>query len=369
MIELYADDRLIYNSRTDTRRLLGLKTTTGLNKGGTAEIILPPDHPAYNDFISYRTVVTLYENGVLRFRGRVLYPSDDFYNRRTITCEGERCFFQDSVIRPYLYQDEPAAIFADALRLYNASVDEFKRFTLGTVTVTDPNDYVRLESTNAETFASFFDKLVERCGGYITFSDDGKGGRAVNWLENVGRDNNQPIEFGENLLDFTRSGQSPDLATALLPYGAQLEDGTRVTIESVNGGVDYIKDDAAVALRGFIMKTETWDDVTEPANLLTKARQWLAEHKLAVTSLQLTAADLSRIDRTLDSFLDGDRVPVKSTPHSLDDTFQLTDREVDWLNPGGSGITLGKTQASLTGADVIYKRQANKATERPRPKR
>ena len=364
MIELYADDRLIYNSRTDTRRLLGLKTTTGLNKGGTAEIILPPDHPAYNDFISYRTVVTLYENGVLRFRGRVLYPSDDFYNRRTITCEGERCFFQDSVIRPYLYQDEPAAIFADALRLYNASVDEFKRFTLGTVTVTDPNDYVRLESTNAETFASFFDKLVERCGGYITFSDDGKGGRAVNWLENVGRDNNQPIEFGENLLDFTRSGQSPDLATALLPYGAQLEDGTRVTIESVNGGVDYIKDDAAVALRGFIMKTETWDDVTEPANLLTKARQWLAEHKLAVTSLQLTAADLSRIDRTLDSFLDGDRVPVKSTPHSLDDTFQLTDREVDWLNPGGSGITLGKTQASLTGADVIYKRQANKATER-----
>ena len=364
MIELYADGRLIYNSRTDTRRLLGLKTTTGLNKSGTAEIVLPPGHPAYNDFISYRTVVTLYENGVLRFRGRVLYPSDDFYNRRTVTCEGERGFFQDSVIRPYLYQDEPAAIFADALEKYNASVDEFKRFTLGTVTVTDPNDYVRLESDSAETFAAFFDKLVERCGGYITFSDDENGGRAVNWLENVGRDNNQPIEFGENLLDFTRSGQSPDLATALLPYGAQLSSGKRVTIESVNGGVDYIQDDNAVALRGFIMKTETWDDVTDPANLLTKARQWLAEHKLAVTSLQLTAADLSRMDRRLDSFLDGDRIPVRSTPHSLDDTFQLTDRETDWLDPGGSGITLGKTQTSLTGADAIFKKQANKATER-----
>lgn len=367
MIELYADGRLVYSNRQDSRKLIGLKTTGGLNKGGTAEIVMPPGHPFYNSFTSLRTIVELKENGVLRFRGRALFPSDDFFNNRTITCEGERCFFNDSIIRPYLYQDTPRNIFADALKQYNASVEEFKQFKLGEVTVTDPNDYVRFESSDAKKFGDFVDELVERCGGYITFSDDGDGKRQVNWLATVGRKNNQPIKYGENLLTLERSGESPELATALIPYGAQLSDGTRLTIESVNGGKDYIEDDAAVDLRGTITETQTWDDVTEPANLLTKAREWLNEHKYAITSLKLSSADLSRIDRTLDSFMEGDLIPVISGPHAVEDEFQLTEQTTDWLHPDGGSITLGKTQKSLTGADVIYRRQ--ESTNRERIKR
>lgn len=365
MTQLFADGALVYDSRLNDRKLLGLKTTTGLNKAGTAEFILAPGHPAYNQFVSFRTVVTLYEGTALRFRGRALYPADDFYNCRTITCEGERGFLRDAILRPYLYQDSPAAIFAAALELYNAEVDDFKRFTLGEVTVTDANDYVRLESTNAETFADFFDKLVERCGGYITFNDDGNGGRAINWLAEIGTQSNQAIEFGENLLEFSRSGQSADMATAILPYGAQLEDGTRVTIASVtDDGGDWIQDNEAVALRGLIIATQTWDDVTEPANLLTKARQWLAEKKLAITSLQLTAADLSKMNRSLDTFHDGDRIRVRSKPHGVDDWFQLTDRAIDWLDPAAGQINLGKTQTSLTGADVAGDRNSQSALEK-----
>lgn len=356
-LQLFAGDLLVYDSRLEDYSLQGLTTVTGLNKGGTAEIVMPQGHPAYNAFISYRTIVTLYENGALRFRGRALYPSDDFWNTRTITCEGERCFFRDGIIRPYLFQNSPAAIFAAALELYNTQVDDFKRFRLGEITVTDANDYVRFESESAQTFADFFDKLVERCGGYITFSTAEDGGRVVNWLAELDTQSNQAIEFGENLLEFERSGQSDELATAILPYGAQQEDGTRITIETVTeDSSDWIQDDEAVALRGLIMATETWDDVTEPENLLIKAREWLEEHKMAVTSLQLTAADLSRMDRSIDSFHVGDRVRVISTPHSVDDWFQLTERTIDWLDPAGGSITLGKTQASLIGADVINQR-------------
>lgn len=401
MLELIADGRLAYNNRLPDYKLLGLQTTHGVNKSGTASFIMQPGHPAYNSFVSKKTVVTLYEDGVLRFRGRALYPDDDFYNCRTITCEGERGFLRDGIARPYLYQDTPAAIFAKGLELYNASVDPWKRFTLGQVTVTDPNDYIRLESTKAEDFLAFFDKLVERCGGYITFTDDGSGGRAMNWLAEIGTQSNQAIEFGSNLLEFARSGQSPDLYTAILPYGAQLEQvqastetetetepgtetepetetetepsadqqgvtqPTRVTIASVTeDGADFIQDDEAVALRGVIMATETWDDVTEPINLLAKARQWLAEHRLAITSLQLTAADLSKMGRNIDSYHVGDRVRVLSKPHNVDEYFQLTDRTVDWLNPAGGKISLGKSQASLAGADVAGDRKSQSALEK-----
>jgi hypothetical protein len=303
--------------------------------------------------------VELYENDALRFRGRALFPADDWLSCRTITCEGERGFLRDGVIRPFLYQDTPAAIFAAALELYNAEVDDFKRFTLGTVTVTDPNDYVRLESESAMTFAAFFDKLVERCGGYITFNNDGQGGRAINWLAEIGTKSQQAIEFGENLLDFARSGESADLATAIRPYGAQLEEGGRVTIESVTeDGADWIKDDEAVALRGTIVATETWDDVTQPANLLAKAKQWLAEHKLAITSLELTAADLSKLDRNIGSYHVGDLVQVVSKPHNVNDYFQLAERTTDWLDPAGTKVGLGKASTSLVGLDVAGDRQS-----------
>lgn len=366
MIQVYADGRLIFDSRLDDYTLLGLTVTTGLNKSGTAEIIMPPGHPAYNSFVSYRTVVTIYQDSALLFRGRALYPADDFYKCRTITCEGERGFLRDGIIRPYLYQDSPANIFTHVIGLYNAQVDEFKRFEVGDVSVTDPNNYIRLESESAEPFAEVLDKLVDRVGGYITFNFDEAGERRViNWLEEIGTQSGQPIEFGENLLDYAQSGETENLATVLVPYGAVRDDGTRVDITTVTAaGEDYIQDEEAVALRGVIVATETWDDVTEPANLLAKAQRWLNEHKLAITSLKLTAVDLSRMDRSIDGMHVGDRVRVISKPHGLDEYFQLTDREVDLLGDDSSEVTLGKTAASLVGADVARDRSSATALAR-----
>ena len=357
MIQAYADGVPFYDSRTDDTRLLGLKVTAGTNKSGTAEFTLPPGHSAYDSFIGYRTETTIYRRGVLLFRGRALYPADNFYNCRTITCEGERGFLNDSAMRPYLYQDTPAAIFADVIAQHNAQVDAFKTFTVGTVTVTDPNDYVRLESESAEQTCDTINKLVERCGGYIVFTTNEEGQRCINWLADLGRRSGQAIEFGENLLDFSRTGADAGLATRIIPYGAKDEStGERVTIESVNDGLDFIQDDEAVALRGVITKIVIWDDVTTPANLLTKAQQYLSTSKMVVTALKLTAVDLSAMDHDIDTFQVGDLVQVISEPHSVDDTFLVLERTYDLLNPENDTVTLGKEITTLTGADVAAQR-------------
>ena len=353
MIQVYADGALIYDSRLEDYSLLGLTVTAGLNKGGTASIVMPPNHPAYNVFTSYKTVVEIFRDDLLLFRGRALYPSDDYYNRRTITCEGERCFLRDGVLRPYVYQDDPAAIFADVIGQYNAQVDPFKQFVIGTVTVTDPNDYIRLESESAETFAVVIDKMVARCGGYIVFTTNEAGKRVINWLEDLGYQSSQVIEFGENLLDFARTSANTDLATVIIPYGAQDEQtGARITIESVNDGLDYIQDDDAIALRGTIVQAVYWDDITVPANLLTKAQKYLANSKMMITSLELTAVDLSDLDKSIDTFQVGDLIQVRSKPHGVNDTFQLTERTYDLLNPANGKVTLGKDVATLSGADA-----------------
>lgn len=365
MIQVYADDRLAYDSRLEDYSLLGLTVTTGLNKGGTASIVMAADHPAYNYFVSYKTLVTVYRDGVLLFRGRALFPSDDFYNRRTITCEGERCFLRDAVIRPYVYQDGPAAIFANVVELYNAQVDEFKRFQVGTVNVTDPNNYIRMESETALQASDVIDKLVERCGGYVVFTTNSDGARVIHWYEDLGYQSRQVIEFGENLLDFARSSANDDLATVIIPYGAKNETtGQRVDISSVNDGLDFLQDYDAVALRGVIAKAVYWDDITEATNLLAKAQQYLSTSKLMVTSLELTAVDLSDMDKSIDTFQVGDSIQVRSLPHGVNEAFQLTERTYDLLNPANGKVVLGKNIATLTGASAAGDRQSASALQR-----
>ena len=363
MIKIYADGVLIYDSRLrepgKDYTLLGLRTTKALNKGGTAEIVMPPGHPAYSALTSHRSIVEFYRDDVLRFRGRALGYADDWLNRRTWTCEGELCFFQDAVSRPYLYQDTPEAIFTALIQEYNSQVEPFKQFKVGAVTVTDANDYVRLESESAEQVLDTLNKLRERCGGYIHFSTDADGARVVNWYAELNNRSGQDIEFGANLLDFSRTGANLDLVTGVIPYGAKNEEtGVRVDITSVNNDRDYIVDEAAVALRGTILKPVIWDDVTEPENLLRKAEQYLREHRQVVTSLQLSAVDLSYLDREIDSYRVGDIVRVRSKPHAVDEDFQLIERTEDWLNPDASTITLGKEIHSLTDADVAGDKQS-----------
>lgn len=370
MTQVFVAKALAYDRRLPGHDLLALSYTAGLNKAGTATITMPPGHPAYNAYEPYKPVVTIIDDGVKVFRGRALKPDDDFLGRRTVTCEGERCFFRDAVMRPYLYQAAPDVIFADIVGIYNSQVEEDKRFVVGTVTVTDPNGYVRLESSKAEQTSDTLDKLVERCGGYIVFTDNEDGARVVNWFEAVSYRNSQTIDFGENLLDLKRSTGNNELATRIIPYGAKNEEtGELVTIESVNGGLDYIQDDEAVALRGIITKPVFYDDVTEPLNLKRKAEQDLNTSKNLITSLTLTATDLSVLGtsaaiageaiagkavvgtagQTLQAFREGDLITVRSRPHSLNDEFLLTDRAVNLLNKGNSNITLGKETLTLTG--------------------
>lgn len=360
MIRAYADGSLIYDSRMEEDGLLGIKTVRGVNKGGKAEIILPPDHSAYDRFIPYRTVVEIYRDTTLKFRGRFLYSEDDFDRLRTLVCEGELCFLQDAVSRPRLYRGSPRDILTDIITDYNTQVEPFKRFYVGSVTVKDPYGSLYLETNYAESVLETVLSFIKRYGGYITFSThEASGRRLIHWLADMGKDCSQVIEIGENLFDFTRSGADTELCTALIPYGAKLADtGKRLTVSDVNGGVDIIKDSAAIRTYGTITKTVVWDDVTLPGVLLDKARRYLRDHNSVVTSLELTAFDLSYVDLSLDSFEVGDRVRVRSAPHGLDEYFRINDVEENLFDPEDGLLNLGKEVYSLTGLGAEADRNA-----------
>lgn len=353
MVRVYADGVPVYAPNLDGYGLQALQVTNSVEKAGTATITMPPGHPAQGVFTAFKTIVTVQRFGKLIFRGRPLPPEDGFWGDRTITCEGERCFLRDAVMRAYSYKDKAVSvIFTDAITAYNSQVEEAKRFKIGRITVTDTTAEA-FENEQAEQVSDTVDALVSTYGGYIVFTtDEEDGSRVINWLAELEGTSAQRIEFGENLLDFSRNGANTDMATAILPYGAKNSKDKYLDIKSVNGGLDYIQDDEAVALRGFILKPFYWDDIKKAATLLTRARQQLAASKMIVTTLELSAVDLSALDRDIDSFDAGAWVRVYSAPHNVDDDFLVRERTFDLLDPASDKIVLGADVVTLTSADV-----------------
>lgn len=358
MVRAFADGAIIYAPNLSGYELEELKVTNSVEKAGTAEFTMPLGHPAYNAFTSFKTIVTITRHGRLIFRGRPLPAEDNFYCSRKITCEGERCFLRDAVMRAYSYKDKAVAdIFKAAINAYNSQVEKEKQFRIGEITVAETAEEFKQEQ--AGQVSDTIDALVSTYGGHIVFTSDDGGVRVINWLASLNGRSGQTIEFGENLLDYSSSGANTDLATAILPYGAKSEStGKYVTIESVNNGKDYLQDDEAVALRGFILKPFYWDDIKSAKALLTRTKQQLAISKMTVTTLELTAVDLSAMDKDIDSFDAGDWVRARSAPHGLDDDFLLRERSYDLLDPSHDKIVLGAELVTLTGSDVAGDRNS-----------
>ena len=63
-------------------------------------------------------------------------------------------------------------------------------------------------------------------------------------------------------------------------------------ITSVNGGSNYIYNQSAVENFGWVWATNTWQDVTEPSNLLQKGKEWMEDNQFEDMTLELTAVDL-----------------------------------------------------------------------------
>ena len=98
-----------------------------------------------------------------------------------------------------------------------------------------------------------------------------------------------------------------------------------------------------------IWRTEIWDDVTVPGNLLTKARTRLHDLAQGVTSMELTIVDESDTGADIGDIHAGMYVVCKSPPHGIDGRYRCVGRTRDYLNPAGNTITIGASGVTLTG--------------------
>lgn len=354
MYKVYCDGLLLYHSKLENLQIFNPSLELEVNKTGSFEFTVYPDHPYYGLIHKLRSIITVYQDDYLLFRGRVLDEETGFYNEKTVTCEGDLAFLLDSILRPFTFSGTVAEFLAYVLSLHNAQVDASKHFQIGNVTVTGDISYDETEYLS--THETITTALLNAHGGYLmTRLVDGV--VYLDYLSEATLLSPQTITFGRNLIDLKRIRKGADIATVIIPLGAELKDeegndiGKRLTIESVNGGADFLQDSDAVAQFGIIVKTVIFDGVTDPEELKTKGQAHLVESVNQWETIELTAADLAAVDKSVTSFHIGTMVRVQSDPHGIiDQLFMVSKLSINLLNPGANSLTLGKTVKAFSEA-------------------
>lgn len=348
MWKVYCDDHLIHSSEIESLKIFNTKLELELNKTGSFTFTIYPSNPYYSKLEKLKSIIKVYCDNYLMFKGRILNDTSLFYNQKEIICEGELAFLIDSVQRPYDFQSgenhtNVENLFTFFIENHNSQVEEEKQFKVGNVTVKDPNDYiVRSDTTYLTTWESLNQKLIETHGGYLWVRHE-EDGNYIDYLEDFNVLSNQTIEFGKNLLDFNKIAKGETIATAIIPVGSE-----GLTISEVNNGVDYVYNEEAVKKYGWIFKKVEWEDVTIASNLMKKANEYLSDVINLVISIELSAVDLASLNKDFNSFRLGTYVSVKSNPHGVDSKFLVTKLSIDLLSPSKNKLTLGKSYLTFT---------------------
>lgn len=336
-------------------RISGGKIVKAVNAVDSFTFTIYPDNAGYNKLKPLTTSVTVTDDSTGKdiFIGRVLKCPDSMDEQglicKSVTCEGRLGWLYDSV-QPYAEYKVVGirTVLSSFLSKHNAQVGTDKRIELGQVTVTASNNYTYTANWD-KTMNVIADKLIGKFGGEIQLRDkDGK--VYLDYLENIGHGTDTTIELAVNLKTISREVDETAVITRLYPLGAKLTDSEkRLTIGTVNGGKDYIEDSSLVAKYGIISGTQIWDDVTLASNLLSKGKEYLKSVNRAKVQYQITALDLSRIDKHIEQFELGCWYRVKNSLMGIDEDLRIVGISIDLDNPQASQLTFGDRFETLSG--------------------
>lgn len=363
MYKIKLDGKILYYPGDRQAAVINPELDLQTGYAGELTLKVPVLNPLYNDIHNRKSMISVYRDKTEIFYGEVRTREKDRFKNQPIKVTGALSFLADTILPQQEWHDMSPREMLDAwLQLHNNQVEDRKKIYIGVVTIHDSNDSLYRITDRENTLEAIREKLVDRLGGHLRLRHE-EDKLYLDWIniQEYGKYCEQPIQFGENLLDYSETMTADDVITALIPLGAAIEQETdenaseferlekNVDITSVNDGKDYIYSKEAVESFGWVWKTEKWDDVATPANLLKKATEYLTTQQYENLVISLTAVDLSLFGQDYDSFDIGDRVLCNAIPYGMKKVLPVMEMKIPLQQPDQAQLTLGENlQQSFT---------------------
>ena len=397
MYTIVCDGETLFDPRVPGYNVGEPRLSLAANSAGSASFIIYPDHVRYSLPQKLKSRVEILDGGTTLFRGRILTEERGIIGDRRMTLEGAMAFFNDSQVPPFAFpqdweSDSDYIVARESgnviefflgwlISNHNANVESDQQLKLGTVTVTDPNNYI---TRSSEDFKTTWETIREKLfgsalGGYLIprYESDGT---YIDYVSSFALTNPQDVSFAINLADLTDTQDGSETYSAIIPLGVKDEEtGRRLTIETIADGEitsDIYKSGnmlysvSAVNQYGRICappEESTWDNVTLADNLVTRGVDFLATATKMIRTINISAADLKFTGESVSPFRAYQNVVVHAEPQGASGIYAVTAIEYDLADPASSLLTLGATGRTLTGetlsaqqsVDVIIEEQTS----------
>lgn len=366
-----AENNEFYVYRDDlpdsTLKLVNPKLDLTENSAGQLTFKMTPNNVGYDQIDQITTLFTVYLQGEEIWCGRIISVKEDFQKNKTITCEGELAYLNDTTQPQELYSDKSYGQLLEIfLTEHNNKVDISKKVYLGEYTPynVDTEAYSEVYTNYDTTWAAINDKILSNYNGYIKFYRYA-GRNLIDLIPKNRRPiSTQVIKFGTNLLDFTKNFDSTQFCTVVVPLGAKLEDKYGINMSGIEGvqayttvedaPVDeyhrseslYVYRQDMVDAYGWIEEVVHFDDEENPELLLNKAKEYLDSIQYDMMTLEVSALDLTYLDVDYERLKLSDSVRVVSKIHGLDKNFPITKMSIPLDNPANTTYTMGLTATS-----------------------
>lgn len=369
MYVAYYDGRVLHDPRTDTV-CTELQLDGEVNSAGRLTFEIQPTHPLYGSFVPLdaRHEVTLEEDGVELFRGRILQGTSDITTATRFTCESQLAYLNDSLVRPYgTYadtSDDPqwTTIAPNTRRAYsewlieqhNEGSDGTKRFSI-VASDLDESSITRSSTVWSSTASELIEKVLDPLG--LVVHDGYDGGTRTLTLRRTAHHMPQPVELGVNILDIEPEDDYEQLVTCIVPY-AQDSSGGPDFSQYPDGPVgscykqgDRMWSVEAVSRHGIIEERRSYDATTLDG-MVQQVVDDLEARSVPVRSLDASVIDLHHVDGSIPSIRLGDMLRVQSRPHGIDQWMLASKCHIDACNPTSSTWGFGAVKGSLTKSQI-----------------
>lgn len=342
------------------------KLTKGLNIIGSLTMTIPPNNLSY-DLLQELSIVNVYRDDVLYWRGFISEITYDFYKNAEIFCKGELAWLDNSIIPAQKLSSTATTTNAlnTAINAYNANVsndEAIKKFSRGTVTWDSGLNQRIIGYGNTSLDMIYFEcppiNEGNRC--IVTRHTEDKTYIDFLTLNDYVTLGTQKIEFGRNLLDFVKSIDTSNMCNWCKGYGEETEE---ILVGDIKKRIEYTSAStlpASVNKYGMVVKTIIFDDATTSTQVRNKQNQYVQAYGMPTVTMEITAVDLAYIDSSIDSFEVGQAIRVVAEPFDVDMNVVIVSEDIDFLNPANNKYTLSNaTNLNLTITQIATQSTKN----------
>lgn len=355
----------------------------GINTIDSFTFNILPNNGGYNKINALKTLVEVVntKTNKTEFKGRILLPkhsmSDSGLLTKTVVCESELGYLMDSNQRYGEYHNISVRDFlVKIIDNHNKQVSADKRFTVGKVDVVDNNDSLYRFLEYEKTLDTIKDKLIDRLGGELRIRYE-NGVRYLDYLTQIGYTSPTEIRLSKNLKSIEEEKDPTSIISRLVVLGAKIkksvtnEDGAetetdteeRLTVKSVNNGLDYIDDSDAIEQFGIIEGTVTYDDVNYPDILFNKGLSYLKSNNKIKKKYNINALDLSLIGIDIDDIDIYNYYQVINPIMGIDESLKVIEKTISIENPQNSSINVGDKFDDIKQYQLSLKRTTDTIKE------